>query len=78
MKNIGPRSMEQLLAIGIQDRDDLVRLGPIEAWLQVKARWPGTSLNLLYALEGAVEDVHWLEITPSRRRELQRQAALGR
>ena len=34
-----------------------------------KARWPGASLNLLYALMGAQEDRDWRDIARERRSE---------
>jgi hypothetical protein len=40
----------------------------------VADRRPGVSRNLLYALEGALQDVRWDLLTPELRAELRRRA----
>lgn len=60
--NLGPKSAEMLVRTGICDFDELRRLGAVQAYLRVAAVWPGASLNLLYALEGAITGEHWTRI----------------
>jgi TfoX/Sxy family transcriptional regulator of competence genes len=57
--NLGPVSSAWLREVGIATRADLERIGAVEAYLRVAAAGHGTSLNLLYALEGARLDLHW-------------------
>ena len=57
--NIGPKSAEWLARAGIHSRKDLERLGAVEAYWKVKQASFNVSLNLLYALAGALSDTHW-------------------
>ena len=60
--------------MGIETYDDLERLGSVEAYLLVAESRPGVSLNLLYALEGALQDVRWDLLPTEQRAELRRRA----
>src|SRR3546814_2720017 len=46
----------------------------LEAFMRVKRAGFKPSLNLLYALEGALQDCHWQEVPDERRVELVEQA----
>jgi DNA transformation protein len=77
LMNLGPRSLEQLGAVGIRTEADLRTLGPVEAYLRWKARFPGRVTRVaLYALEGALMDCHWNELPPKVKADLN--AALER
>lgn len=67
LRNLGPRSDEMLAAIGIRSAGQLRRAGAVPTWLRLKRAQPGVSLNALYALAGAIDDVHWLTIKRERR-----------
>ena len=45
-------------------------MGAVDAFMRVKRAGFKPSLNLLYALEGALLDCHWQEVPESRRTEL--------
>jgi DNA transformation protein len=71
LRNLGPRSEEMLAAAGIETPAELDRLGAVEAYRRtVAAGWSQPSLNLLWALEGALLDVDWRELPTGRREEL--------
>ncbi len=70
---IGPTSAGWLRDVGIQTYDDLERLGSVRAFLLVDASREDVSLNLLYALEGALRDVRWDRLPPDVRADLRRQ-----
>ncbi len=57
--NLGPKSAGWLRAVGIRTRADLERVGAVEAYRRVVEAGHETSLNLLYALEGALLDLRW-------------------
>ncbi len=59
-----------MTAAGVTDVDVLRRLGAVEAYLRVKRTLPGVSLNLLYALHGALTDTHWARIGDAARTAL--------
>ena len=70
LKGLGPRSAEALLGIGIESIGELRARDPLEVYAELKVKMPGTSLNFLYALIGAIEDVHWQEIKRTRRTQI--------
>jgi len=75
LRNIGPVSARRLEAAGVASQQDLEALGAVEAYLVVKKRFPEhTSLNLLYALEGALLDIPWDEVPHVLRQRLREQA----
>ncbi|NJN44122.1 MAG: TfoX/Sxy family protein [Anaerolineae bacterium] len=78
LANLGPKSTQWLEAVGIRTEDDLEELGAVEAYRRVKARYPGrVSLNLLWALQGALLDLPWNEIPPDMKEKLRKEFGLG-
>ena len=69
LRNIGPKSAAWLRQVGLRTQEDLVAAGPVDAFMRVKRAGFKPSLNLLYALEGALQDCHWQEIPEARRAE---------
>jgi TfoX/Sxy family transcriptional regulator of competence genes len=70
LRNIGPKSAAWLRQVGLRTRDELAAAGTVEAFMRVKRAGFKPSLNLLYALEGALLDCHWQEVPDARRGEL--------
>lgn len=70
LRNLGPKSREWLAGIGIKTVDELTRVGAVPAYLALKRANGRVSLNLLYALVGAVEGLHWVDVKRQRRLEL--------
>ena len=70
LRNIGPKSAAWLRQVGLRTFDDLNSIGAVEAFMRVKRAGFKPSLNLLYALEGALQDCHWQQIPDERRSEL--------
>jgi hypothetical protein len=70
LKNLGPVSTRWLASVGIRKRADLIRLGPVEAFLRVKAAGHKPSLNLLWALAGAERGLRWNKLSQEHRHEL--------
>ena len=62
LKNPGPKSEQWLNAIGIHSLNDLEVMGAIDCCKVLKAQGYPSSLNLAYAIEGALRDVHWSRI----------------
>lgn len=67
--NLGPRSMEKLTEAGIQGLAEPRAMGCVQAYLKVRRIWKGASLNLLWALEGAVTGRNWREVAKHERLE---------
>lgn len=70
LRNIGPKSAAWLRQTGIRTQEDLEAVGALAAYVRVKRAGFKPSLNLLYALEGAIVGCHWQEIPDARRSEL--------
>lgn len=71
MKNLGPRSLALLAAAGITTLAQLRELGAVRAYARVQAV-PGhnASLNLLWALEGALSGQPWQAVARDHRLSL--------
>ena len=74
IKNIGPKSESWLNNIGIFTVDDVEAIGVVEVYKRLKLSRPNISLVMLYALQGAVMDMHWQEIPDDVREDLIAQA----
>jgi hypothetical protein len=74
LRNIGPKGMAWLRQTGVRTLDDLRAVGALAAYVRVRRAGFKPSLNLLYALEGAILDCHWQSIPDTRRAELIQQA----
>ena len=68
MRNLGPVSKKWLAEIGINTIDELRNKGALEAYIEMKALGIQSSLNLLWALHGAIHDIHWTEVTEETKR----------
>lgn len=70
LKNLGLASVNILHSIGIRSYDDLHRIGPVEAFISIRNRGINASRVMLYALQGALMDVHWNDLDPSLKQQL--------
>ncbi|HST44452.1 MAG TPA: TfoX/Sxy family protein [Luteimonas sp.] len=70
MRNIGPKSAAWLRQVGLRTPEALAEAGALGAFMRVRRAGFKPSLNLLYALEGALLDCHWQEVPDARRLEL--------
>lgn len=74
-KNLGTASINILHAVGINNYDDLKTVGSVEAYVRIKKRNIHVSRVMLYALEGALMDVHWNTLAPELKETLLNQVA---
>lgn len=70
LRNIGPKSSAWLRQVGLRTREDLAAAGAVEAFMRVKRAGFKPTMNLLYAIDGALRDCHWQELPDARRQEL--------
>ena len=73
LKNLGKTSAQWLHAVGIHTAEDLRRLGAVNAYRAVRARGFRASRVLLYAIEGALLDMHWNELPSQHKAALNQQ-----
>ncbi len=70
MRNIGKEMAAKLTAVGIDSAGKLSELGAKQAFVKLKAAYPGVCLVHLYALEGAVQDMEFNELPEEKKKEL--------
>ena len=70
LPNFGPKSQQILAQAGIRTVEQLRNLGSVRAYLQVKQHGGNASLNLLWALEGALSGQHWQVVAKQERLRL--------
>ncbi len=64
LKNLGKTSVQWLNAVGIRTPDQLRDTGAVATYCKVRDRGFKVSKVLLYALEGALTNAHWNELSP--------------
>ena len=77
LKNLGMASVNILHAIGINTYADLRNIGSVEAYRRIKARDINVSKVMLYALEGALLNVHWNDLSLEVKAQLVAEAEHG-
>lgn len=70
LPGLGPKSLAMLAAAGLHGRADLERLGAVRAYLKVRAAGQNASLNLLWAMEGALSGQDWRVVARDERTRL--------
>ena len=70
IRNVGPKSAAWLRQVGVRTAEDLLRIGPVAAFLKVKRAGFRPSLNLLYSMAGAIDDCHWTDLSAERKAAL--------
>ena len=68
LRSLGKISQERLIEVGVGTPDELIEIGPVEAYLRLKERYPKTTFSWLYALQCAVLDLPYELMT----KEMQR------
>ena len=70
LTNLGPKSQQMLLSAGIRTVAQLRKLGSVAAYVKVKKAGLPASLNLLWALEGALTALPWQVVAREHRTSL--------
>ena len=70
LKNIGNTSAFWLKTIGIHTHDELIAAGPVIAYIRIQEYGIKTTKSLLYALHGALQDMHWKDIDSQTKQQL--------
>ena len=63
LPNIGKVVEEQLNGVGINTVDELIDIGSKEAWLKIKEVDDSACINRLMALEGAIQNIRWHDLS---------------
>lgn len=70
LPNLGPKSARMLQTAGIKTLGDLRALGSVAAYAKAKRAGQSVSLNLLWALEGALTGERWQDVARKHRTSL--------
>lgn len=62
LRNLGPKSEAMLAAVGIHTPAELAARGSLDAFIALKRSGQSTSLNALWAIEGALTDRDWRQV----------------
>ncbi len=70
LKGFGPKSEEILAKVDINSVEEFLAIDPFELYKELKEKVKGTGLNSIYAIIGAQEDLHWQEVSRTRKIEI--------
>jgi DNA transformation protein len=70
MPNIGSILESKLRSVGISDPDSLMKLGSKEAFVRIKNIDDSACINMLCALEGAVQGKRWHGLSEECKKDL--------
>ncbi|MDD9953572.1 MAG: TfoX/Sxy family DNA transformation protein [Candidatus Woesearchaeota archaeon] len=75
MRNIGNVTAGWFALVGINDKEDVERMGVVAAYKKVKAKFPEkVSFNCLFALAAGLQDRDWRSLSEQEKTKLRRQA----
>ena len=70
LPNIGKVLEGQLNDVGITTVDELIDIGSEEAWLRIKEIDDSACVNRLMALEGAIQNIRWHDLSDADKKNL--------
>ena len=70
LKGFGPKSEIIFSEVGIHSVAEFMAIDPYDLYKKLKEQVKGTGLNSIYAIIGAREGVHWLEVSRNRKTEI--------
>lgn len=70
MMNIGKEMENKLISVGIESSERLIEVGAKDAFLKIKQKYPNVCLVHLYALEGAIQNIEFNNLSEDKKKEL--------
>jgi DNA transformation protein and related proteins len=70
LPNLGKVLVKQLETVGISSESQLKTVGAEEAFARLATLDDSACINMLYALEGAIQGIRWHQLPTERKREL--------
>ncbi len=70
LPNIGSKLAEKLKQVGIESPHSLRSIGSENAFARIKAIDSNACLDMLYALEGAIQGIRWHSLDVAKKNEL--------
>lgn len=70
LPNIGKNLAEKLKLVGIDSPSTLKLVGSEDAFIRLKTLDSNACINMLYALEGAIQGIRWHKLDKDKKNEL--------
>jgi DNA transformation protein len=70
MPNLGKTLADKLQLVGIENAKQLIDIGAENAFIRLKTVDNDACINMLYALEGAIQGIRWHNLDILRKEEL--------
>jgi DNA transformation protein and related proteins len=70
LPNIGKVLAEKLNEVGISSPQELKDFGTEQAFIRLSAIDNSVCINMLYAIEGAIQEIRWHQLPYDRKKEL--------
>jgi len=70
LPNLGKVLVEQLEMVGITNSSQLKALGAEAVFMRLATLDESACINMLYALEGAIQEIRWHQLPTARKKEL--------
>lgn len=70
MKNIGKEIEKKLISIGIDTAEELKQIGSKDAFVRLKLQYQNVCLVHLYALEGAIKNIEYTQLSEETKQTL--------
>lgn len=71
LPNIGATLSTKLNQIGVNTEEDLIQMGSENAIVKISTiENSGVCINMLYALEGAIQGIRWHDLSDDRKKQL--------
>lgn len=70
MINVGKEMAKKLISVGIKTPEELTKTGAKQAFIKLKNTYPNICLVHLYALEGAIRQVEFNNLSEEKKKEL--------
>lgn len=70
LKGLGAKSELALAEIGINSVEHFMATDPFVLYAKLKSSPEGASINFIYAIIGAQQDIHWQEVKQQQRQQI--------
>ncbi|MBE9550273.1 MAG: TfoX/Sxy family DNA transformation protein [Proteobacteria bacterium] len=70
LEGFGEKSETMLAKVGVHSVEDFQQTDPFELYAKLKAAEINPGLNMIYAIIGAREGIHWQEVARTRKMEI--------
>lgn len=70
LPNLGPLLADRLTRADIQTAEELRAMGTEQAFIRLRSVYKEACINMLYAIEGAVQGIRWHNLPQERKDDL--------